>query len=66
MERQFMEPGAHFHDSHQQLMVEATRNGSHDIAKLANFNKFCPLSPSVEDLPATWASLLVSDQEVGY
>ena len=51
------------HDRHQQLMVEAKRNEIHNTAKLAKFNKFCPLSPSVEDLTSTWASMAAPDQE---
>lgn len=44
-------------------MVEAKRNETHNTAKLAKFNKLCSLSPSVDDLTSTWASLPVPDRE---
>ncbi|KAL9133968.1 MAG: hypothetical protein Q9175_004849 [Cornicularia normoerica] len=50
-------------DKRGHLIAKAKKNEIYNTAKLAKFNKRCPLSPSVEDLSSTWASLSERDQE---
>lgn len=46
----------------EHYLAKAKKNEIYNTAKLAKFNKHCPLSPSVVDLSLTWASL--SEREI--